>query len=390
VSRVLPDYVGGSILNLVAGLASHFGVDTGHPPISISLSLDGVETVVLLIVDALGFRQCQRHLESGDLPTIARLLESGEALLEPITSVFPTTTAAALTTLHAARTPAESGMLGYTLWIEALGASVEMIRFVDMARGGPVPQPESILNVPSLYQRLAAAGVCCCAVCPAAHQGSALSHALYFGAKYRSYVSPVAIPERVSEALSQVGPRYVVAYWPDYDRICHHYGPASERARQEARTIDRALDRLVRVLPRDGRSRLILTADHGQRELDPAIALWLDQDSTLAQWLNGPPVGERCGRYLRVKSGSEAEVAEYLAPVADTLAMAEAWSTGLFGGAPAIEEFRARTGDQLVVPRGRRQLLWSHGSMGREEPFRGGHGGWTEDEMLVPLFAIRC
>src|SRR3954462_14177660 len=102
--RVNPDYAGGSILNLVASIARRFGLITAHSPLSDSLPLEGTDAIVLLIVDALGYWQLQDHLATGDLPTVERLLARHEASLTPLTSTFPSTTSAALTTLHTGAT----------------------------------------------------------------------------------------------------------------------------------------------------------------------------------------------------------------------------------------------------------------------------------------------
>ena len=69
--------------------------------------------------------------------------------------------------------------------------------------------------------------------------------------------------------------------------------------------------------------------------------------------------------------------------------MADIWADGLFGGSPAAASFPLRTGDLLAIPRGRRQLHWAFAEAERAEVYRGGHGGWTAWEMIVPVVAIR-
>jgi hypothetical protein len=64
------------------------------------------------------------------------------------------------------------------------------------------------------------------------------------------------------------------------------------------------------------------------------------------------------------------------------------WTEGFFGGPPARRDFRARTGDLFAIPRGRRQLDFAFNQTDGGSSFRGGHGGWTADEMLVPVVAL--
>ena len=62
---VRPRYDGRSILNLVTSLAAHFGVDTGHAPLTLPLPLDGVKRVVLFVADGLGHFLLDRHVTEG-------------------------------------------------------------------------------------------------------------------------------------------------------------------------------------------------------------------------------------------------------------------------------------------------------------------------------------
>jgi hypothetical protein len=386
--RVDPDYAGGSLVNLVASIARHFGLDTGHDPLSEPLPLAGIDTVVLLIVDALGYWQLQSHLEAGDLPTLQRLLDRHAASLTPLTSTFPTTTAAALTTLHTGTTPAEHGLVGFTIWWQESATVVQTLRFHDLVRDTPLADPSRLVTVPSLYQRLAAVGIAGHAIVPASIAGSTLSAWHFAGAHVHSYATLEALPEAMAPALSAGRKQYVVAYWPEYDTICHHHGPTSFEAQKSAQQVDTALEQILAAIGNAEKTLVLMTADHGQRPLDPVEAVMLNDDPALRNWLASPPFGERCARYLRVQPGAEASVASHLAPIAAVVPMAEVWEDGLFGGQPE-GPFQSRTGDLLAIPRDRRQLHWAFTAEARADVYRGGHGGWTAWEMLVPLITIR-
>src|SRR5262245_34152706 len=286
--RVTPQYGGGSILNLVASVAGHFGVATGHPPLAERLPLDGCDLVVLLIVDALGHGQLERHMADGDMPFLRSRIASGRASCRPITSVFPPTTAAALSTFHTGRAPAEHGMLGYTIWLPENGAVVELIRFWNLHADAPLARPERLWAVPSLYDRLAEAGVTCRIASAHAYRGTPLSRFLFGGATYLGYTSSSAIPGLVAAAAEGGGARYVVAYWPGYDTVGHWNGPTSRAAGDEAAVVDLVIARLVDALAGQ-RALLLIAADHGQREIAPAEVVALHEDRRLGEWLAGPP-----------------------------------------------------------------------------------------------------
>jgi hypothetical protein len=384
VERVRPHYGGGSILNVVSEISEHFGVPTGHPPAR-NLPLDGAASVVLFIVDGLGYRQLMWHLEAGDMPELGRMLERGEMRLAEATSVFPSTTAAALTTLHTAAPPSETGMLGYNLWLPEAGAVSDMISFRNLERGEPLPLTGCLMRVPSLYGRLSEAGIRCRAVNAAGFRNTALTRWHFAGAEYIPYGSLREIPPLTARCAAEPG--YTVAYWPEYDRTCHLHGPRGSRARDEIRAVDRAIGELFRSLPQN--TALVITADHGQRELSPRKAVLLNGDPYFTRQITAPPAGERTARYLYVLDGAEAGIARHLQKAAEIMPAAEAWSSGLFGGPPAREDFYRRTGDLLAVTRPGWQLNWAFYPGQRKDVHRGGHGGWTAEEMLVPVLAAR-
>jgi hypothetical protein len=381
--RVRPDYTGGSILNLVASIAAHFGVATGHPPLRETLPFEGHNAVILLIVDALGHGQLRRHLADGDMPFLAARLNSGEATLGAATSVFPSTTAAALSALHCGRAPAESGMLGYTLWLPERGAVGEMIRFWDLVENQPLADPEELTLGASLYPRLEAAGVACRIVSADAYRGSAFSRWLFGETTLLGYSSANTLPSQIAAAIAGSGKRYVAAYWPSYDAVCHNQGPTGREAGDEAAAIDHCLARLVASL-RGQRALLLVAADHGQTVLDPAEAV--DLKALLGGLLLSPPGGERRGRFLRPRPGATDDLIARLKDIAEVVPTADLWDEGWFGGPPARPALRARVGDLLAVPHAGRQLIWPYR---KDEPIhRGGHGGWSPDEMLVPVVAL--
>jgi len=110
---VPPDYDGGSLLNVAVTVLDLVGArDETDPPPLRALDPDlrkGVRQVVVVLADGLGTAQLRALCAAGDTPFIASLLARAEArdgaqLIEA-TTIFPSTTAAAITTLNTARTP---------------------------------------------------------------------------------------------------------------------------------------------------------------------------------------------------------------------------------------------------------------------------------------------
>ena len=158
MSLALPDYEGGGIVNLAASILSAFDVAPPSLPCREEL-LPAADlcagSVVLLVCDALGLRQLERALDAGVTPNLASLIERAPRGLQRLTSVFPTTTTAALTSLSTACSPSRHGMLGLRQWLDEMDSVCDMLRFRTES-GDPVAFDEEVVRaVPTMYELMA-------------------------------------------------------------------------------------------------------------------------------------------------------------------------------------------------------------------------------------------
>src|SRR5690349_23536936 len=144
-----PDYAGASLVNLVAALVAARGGKARHTPL-VDPQFDArVRNVVFLIIDGLGDNYLARHGARSELARRRR---------RAITSVFPSTTASAITTSYTGATPLEHGLTGwFTYFGEAacVGASLPFRSRGDMrplsARG---VRPEQIYVRRSIFEQI--------------------------------------------------------------------------------------------------------------------------------------------------------------------------------------------------------------------------------------------
>src|SRR5438094_499336 len=134
---VLPDYAGGGLINVAATMLDILGARNESDPLplrDLSVALrEGVRQVLVVLADGLGLGQLRALCASGDVPFLASLLDragrnDGAQLIEART-IFPSTTAAAITTLNTARTPQEHGNIAYFVWLEEFAAVTQMLRW---------------------------------------------------------------------------------------------------------------------------------------------------------------------------------------------------------------------------------------------------------------------
>ena len=400
---VLPHYGGYSIANLPATVAGLLGVELEGvtpqlPRRAWDYLVPGARRIVLVILDAVGYRPFRRLLETGDT-VFGRLAREGTFV--PLTSVFPSTTMTAMSSLWTGRTPGQHGFLGRRLLLSNPGVLADMIRLTLATHGRPGAllewgwQPEGFLPVPDLAQELAVHGVGTVAHLYAPFSAGGLARLFLRNvASIRGYVnlSDMWINVRDSLVEHPQDRQYVHAYWHSTDDVAHRYGPEDERFRAALRQIARSFDQdFMRALPSEAREGtvLVVTADHGQIGTPPERAIQLADHPALGEMLLVPPAAEPRASVLYVRRG-QAEavrdyVAEHLAGQFILLDSDDALAAGLFGSGEISTESRARLGDLLLLARDDGQLVPDSGTT----IYRGEHGSLRREEMLVPLLMVR-
>src|SRR5215212_8356303 len=144
-----PDYAGGSLVNLVASVVAARGGEPLHEPLRDFSIRPDATNLVLLIIDGLGDNYLQRNGAQSEL---------GRRRRRSLTSVFPSTTASAITTSYTGRTPLEHGLTGWFTYFGQAGCVSAALPFRsrgDMAllstRG---VQPDEIYTSASLFSAL--------------------------------------------------------------------------------------------------------------------------------------------------------------------------------------------------------------------------------------------
>ena len=321
--------------------------------------------VVLFVVDGLGWEQLQAR--RGRLPTIATM----EGL--PITTVAPSTTATALTSLTTGLPPGEHGIVGYRMAVH--GEVLNVLRWSTGTGDARQSVPPSKLQPtpPFLGERPPV-------VTRAEYRTSGFTGAHLDPARYWGYRTLSTMVTEVDRLLRSSEP-FVYAYWDGLDKVAHEYG-LGEHYDGELAWIDHTIERLVAVLPRG--AALVVTADHGQVEVgDNVIPLAGD-----VLGLCSMQSGEGRFRWLHARAGRAGALLE----AATTHHGADAWvlsrdqmiADGWLG--PVVTEAAAaRLGEVALVARG--DVAFHDPLDTGPYELVGRHGSVTPAEMLVPLLA---
>jgi hypothetical protein len=400
---VMPDYDGGGLLNVPATVLDVLGARAaGDAPPLVGLDpklREGVRQVVVILADGLGWWQLEMLCDRGHMPFLAELRErarrrDGAQLIEA-TTVFPSTTAAAITTLNTARTPLEHGNIAYFIWLEEFAQVTAMLRWgpAIKRRGSyfddPAIDPLQFVQVPSIHARLRERGIASYVVEPEIFRAEAMTRMHAAEATFLGYVVPSTMGVRLRALLGAPRPSYVYAYWSGIDTVSHLYGPRSDEAAIEATIFDIALKHALADRAA-GDTLVIVTADHGHATTDPDKMLDIVGDQELRALLRNPPAGEP--RLVFLHTDRPKQVREYIdrkwPGLVTLLDRDELIDAGLFGrGDPMVA--RRRIGEVVVLLD--RDLSASIVNVeGQTLRHRGSHGGMTADEMRIPVLAWRA
>jgi hypothetical protein len=352
------------------------------------------ERVVLVVVDGFGWSAAEAH---ADHPFLRRVAADG--VLARLTSQFPSTTSAHMTTLHTGLPVGESGIYEWFQYEPALDRLIAPLLFSyagddqrETLRGSGL-EPAALYPPETVYERLAAAGIASQAVQHAAISGTTFTRAMLRGAAVR----PFSAGNGWVAETAAAGGGYTVAYVDDVDAVGHEHGPGSNAHAAAAAGVLDSLASLAQRLSTGDETLLLVTADHGQVRVHPATTVYVNERlPELARHLRGgddgrllAPAGSARDLFLHVLPGHVDDVEwlleDLLGETAEVRLTVELVEEGVLGDVgPRLRE---RIGDVVVLPRPGASVWWREA--GRfDMRFRGHHGGLSPEEMLIPLAAL--
>jgi len=369
----LPDYAGGCIANLVPRIVT--GTATSPDGADwIPEVAEHARQIVLLVVDGLGWEQLRARA------VLAPTLSAGAGIDRAITSIAPTTTAAALTSITTGRPPSDHGILGYRLahgdqilnmlrWTLGSGLDTDARRSVPVGVFQPLPPfPGSAGPVPVVSKvDFGGTGF------TAAHLGDSPLH---------DYRVPSSLAVEVAARLG-AGDPFVYAYYDGIDKVAHAHGFGAHYD-AELVAVDKVVADVVGVLPPE--AVLLVTADHGQIEVGPRVELLGADAMDMVEFLSG----EGRFRWLHARPGATDDLlalcAESYGDTTWVRTRDRLEGDGWFGG-PLGDGFAARLGDVALIPFA--PIAFVDPADTGENRLACRHGSLTTDEMLVPLVALR-
>ncbi len=370
---VLPAYGGGCVSDIVPALLG-YDSEVGHvsknPAGTRAIGVVGpllaevfeARAVVLLVLDGLGAEQLAERTNVA--PTL------NEMFADTITTVAPSTTASALTSIATGVGVGEHGIVGYRIHTSAGNLNVLSWR---------TPQGSSLeSHPPERLQPVATFG----GQRPPVLQNSAYNKTgfsrAYLGDSRRTgYKLLSSLAVEVRHLLAQ-GESFVYAYYEGMDLVAHEYG-FGEHYDAELRICDQLMADLLMAVPRG--TAVVATSDHGLVDCSGGV---LQIDRSVLDCSAGES-GEPRFRWLHARQGRRNDLHQAALDVHGSQAWVrtadEIIDEGWLG--PVVTDAaRSRLGDVALAARDNWAFEYSQQYKSK---LVGRHGSLTSAEMLVPL-----
>ena len=383
-----PSAAAPSFVDLVCAVHRGAGVATERSTFceTVSSHLFERRHLTLVLVDGMGM-SALADPGAADLRARVRL---------ELDSVFPATTACAMTTVATGRWPAQHGVPGWHAYLAEHDLSATVLLFVERHSGRRLRRfgvhAAEIWPLPSRFAEITGDME---VHVPLVYLLSTFNRYLNGRFKTRGYRSLRQAQRRILRRL-QSAPRrrtdHTITYWyiPDYDSACHTHGVASHQARGTLQQIQEFLLELAAAAPDD--TVVAVTADHGLIDLSEGECAPLFPGDPLLDCLRCPPSGEARTPHFHVHPGKDAELVQRVTDLAgDRLALLsqdEAEELRLFGPEPFSNLARRRFGDYIGIALTPFTLGFYESPDATSLHHVGVHGGMCPAEVRIPLVIL--
>lgn len=401
-----PDYNGRSLLNIPSTVFKHFKI----PPLKKTLpdefvkNISGVEKIILFVFDGLGHNLYQtegmKHQFFNNF--------AAKGFYSPITTIFPATTAAALTTLNSGLSVFEHGLPEWNVYFRELDTVIQTLPFLPITPEDLIrlhnPPDGLLFDQQTIYQYFSENNIPSFIFLHNTYSNSLYNQTASLGSTkvlpYRGIADYMVMLRKLVREVR--GPAYFYAYWAGVDSYEHMFGPDSDEVKAEMRSVSHMIqEEFVNKIPKEEGEKIgiLLTADHGQVETNPQTTIYLDEYTELTQSFmisqNGRailPSGSARDIFLHIKEDKIDFVIfflnEHLAGKVKAFSMQEFLDRGVFGMGKMHPELLNRIGNVLVLPEGN-GTAWYRFLPEHRLEFCGLHGGMSRDEMLIPFACAR-
>jgi len=375
-----PDAKVPTTVHLARALAKLAGADLSldGPACQIAAAIGEAEHVVFVMADGLGMNLLESRPHGSTLR---------RQLAMEMRSVFPSSTAPALTSLATGMWPAQHALTGWHVYLPEQQKQITALPFVERFSGrtatGVGVSAKTLFQSPVLASKLKRDSK---TYMPRRIADSVYSRYVQGGRAAEPYDKlREGIDAVVARVKATAGPTYTYLYHPNIDSAEHEHGPVSWQTTMEVGRLEQAVERLVKGLA--GAARVVVSADHGQFDVDPTKKLFIQPNDEISELLLTPPSGEGLTPIFHCRPGAADEFARRFRVRFGRhfalLTLDEVQALQLMGPGTLSAETRARLGDYIGLSSRGEVLLYAPDK--EVAALKGFHGGLSPTEVRIPL-----
>lgn len=259
---VLPNYEH-CILNTITSILKYYNVETNHKSLE---KLDKelqkkYKNVIFLILDGMG-----EHILTPISPN--GFFKQNE--LECVTSVYPSTTTAALTTYYAGKPPYETGWIAWSQYFKEYGRALDMLKHKESYKGEDIKGAKmdvfkEIVNYTPIFEQI--------------EKASSNVKAYELTPTYSDKRAKRSIrADNIEEIIQNIemlcenpGEKFILAYCDNPDGLLHKFGTDSTEVSTYIKEIEQKIEKMCKNL--DGDTLVIISADHGHKNIEKAYTM---------------------------------------------------------------------------------------------------------------------
>lgn len=279
---ILPDY-NHCILNLMNSILKSYGVETAYDglPVLDEKLKNHYKNVVFIILDGLGKHVLEKLSPNGFL---------SNHIVDTITSVYPSTTTAALTTYYSGRPPIETAWVAMSQYFKEYGRAMEMLREIDTYTRETVHSPRDfdafdLVGYTPIYEQIETASpdVKAYEINPG-----------FCKARSKRNINADNISllcDSIYSICSNQDRNFILAYSENPDVILHKHGCASKEAKEFVLDAEKKIESLSSKLNKE-ETLVIIAADHGHKDIEKTYSM-LDMPDILECCILPPSLESR-------------------------------------------------------------------------------------------------
>lgn len=376
----LPDY-NHSILNLINTILKYYDVDIKYNTIrklENRLLKKKYKNIVLIILDGMGEKVLKDNSPNGFFVKNQK---------DTITSVWPSTTTAAMTTYYSGKPPIETGWIAMSQYFKEYGRAIEMFKKVDSYTGEKINFTRhdvfNTINYKTIYKQIEEASpeVNAYEINPEYCEGRS--------EKNRKANTIEDMCEEIEKLCTKEEKKFILVYHDNPDVILHRYGCHAKETEAFIKNAEKTIEKMCNNINKED-SLIIIAADHGHKDIEQTYNIW--EWKEIQECLIMPPYLESRAVSFWVKEDKKQEFEqifkeklkqEFLLYTKEELLQKNLMGFGIKHS--KIDDF---IGNYVAISIGNSILKLGTYLSQEKTNKKSTHCGLTPDEMLIPLIMI--